>query len=462
MRAERIIVDLVDYISINECVVTKTVNNHAKAKIVGTIGTDDNILTKITDKTWASIKILDDVNEKILFTGLVEEISLDDTIGNRKCELTLIGATVLLDIEPQTKTFQNSGMTFVSLFEKILSRHKCGFIFKSSNSQTLGEYFVQYKETDWEFVLRMASCMNACIIPEMTKTKPGIYVGLGKMGSLVNADKKNCILKKEINCLRSYGGQMIRNTEIDDVVIWTTDEVYELGNPVNINGGEYYIYSAKSSWDKSVLVNEYELRRKCDFEVKKHYNFRIVGASLDAKIIAISGSKVKVKVTVDGTQSESEAKLFNYSTVFSSPDGTGWYCMPEIGDDVRVYFPSEKEDDAYVISSVHIGEGQAARTNPDIKTIMNRFNKQILWDDKSIVITNNNGTKFELNDQDGIIMETDKSIKLEAKEDISITSLTKGIEMVASENIIISEPQATITMSDGTINIDAGEVHIQK
>ena len=57
------------------------------------------------------------------------------------------------------------------------------------------------------------------------------------------------------------------------------------------------------------------------------------------------------------------ARWFPYATVYSSGDGTGWYCMPEIGDKIRLYFPTEKEQDAYVISAYHEGNG-GLRKNP--------------------------------------------------------------------------------------------------
>ena len=45
--------------------------------------------------------------------------------------------------------------------------------------------------------------------------------------------------------------------------------------------------------------------------------------------------------------------------------------MPEIGDNVRIYFPSEKEKEAYAVSSTHIKTSNVEeRINPDYKSIM--------------------------------------------------------------------------------------------
>ena len=63
---------------------------------------------------------------------------------------------------------------------------------------------------------------------------------------------------------------------------------------------------------------------------------------------------VKINLEIDGNQDEGTARWFPYSTVYSSPDGTGWYCMPEVGDAIRLYFPDNEEKNAYAISSVNL------------------------------------------------------------------------------------------------------------
>jgi len=38
--------------------------------------------------------------------------------------------------------------------------------------------------------------------------------------------------------------------------------------------------------------------------------------------------------------------------MYASEDGSGWYCMPEMGDDVRIELPNTNEGDAFAVSSV--------------------------------------------------------------------------------------------------------------
>lgn len=49
----------------------------------------------------------------------------------------------------------------------------------------------------------------------------------------------------------------------------------------------------------------------------------------------VSGSKVQVQFSFDSEFSGNH--WFEYSTAYSSSDQSGWYCMPEVGDTVRVF-----------------------------------------------------------------------------------------------------------------------------
>ena len=61
-----------------------------------------------------------------------------------------------------------------------------------------------------------------------------------------------------------------------------------------------------------------------------------------------------VRVSLRTDARKETGKWFSFSTVYSSPDGSGWYCMPEPGDEIRLYFPTEQEKHGYVISAVHL------------------------------------------------------------------------------------------------------------
>ena len=187
-------------------------------------------------------------------------------------------------------------------------------------------------------------------------------------------------------------------------------------------------------------------------------NERMIGASLEATISGVSNDTVRVNIASDGIQSN--RKWFLYSTVYSSPDGTGWYCMPEEGDSVRLYLPNEKEKDGYIISAVHVPIDGEARSIPDNKSLKSKYGKEVLFTPSLLRLTNNNGMSVEISDEDGITISSDKAVTIEAKEGVQIASLEQSIEVVAPESIVLKQGDTTLTMEDD-IHLDGAQVHME-
>lgn len=179
------------------------------------------------------------------------------------------------------------------------------------------------------------------------------------------------------------------------------------------------------------------------------YNDKLTGVSLDATVTGVKGTNVTVSINKDENKASSGSRWFPYATVYSSPDGSGWYCMPEKGDSVRLYFPSDRESEAYVLSTAHLSAGSSGRrSNPNNKSLMNKQGKEILFKPDSILITNNNGMSLELSDEAGISIVSDKKIVLESNEAIEITSVNENIDLVSSAKISLKQGNTSMVLSD--------------
>ena len=88
------------------------------------------------------------------------------------------------------------------------------------------------------------------------------------------------------------------------------------------------------------VINEYILMKESDVKTKAYQNEKLIGAALFAKVCQVENELVKVSIDDDENDSGDKAFL-NYATVYSSPEGGSWYCMPEVGDMVIVKFPDD-------------------------------------------------------------------------------------------------------------------------
>ena len=187
------------------------------------------------------------------------------------------------------------------------------------------------------------------------------------------------------------------------------------------------------------------------------HNSKLAGISLKANVIAVDKTRVQVRIQKDENKECSERQWLDYATVYSTPDGTGWYCMPEIGDEIRVVFPDQEESHAYTAGAVHLGETDG-RINPDEKSWKNKQKKEILFTPDSIILRNNQGLSIELSDQTGIKLESDKNIIVQADGDIQIKS-HGGVRMTADNNILMQQGAAKIQVGQ-TIDISGGKIYM--
>ena len=170
-----------------------------------------------------------------------------------------------------------------------------------------------------------------------------------------------------------------------------------------------------------------------------------------------------VQISLKADAKGGSGKWFPFSTVYSSPDGSGWYCMPEPGDEIRLYFPTEQEKHAYVISSVHLpvtaqtsssgqqsaaagasaspqqtaaNNGKAAELNPGVcrcdpthKTIYTSSKKMVDLSEHSILLDAGNGMRILLDDTAGISIESHLGVSIKSDSFIDISSLNETVEI---------------------------------
>ena len=169
---------------------------------------------------------------------------------------------------------------------------------------------------------------------------------------------------------------------------------------------------------------------------------------------------MQVSILGDENAQKAGKIWYPYATVYSTPDGTGWYCMPEVGDTVRLTIPQYQERDAFVVSSVHVETDSPERKDPSHKVFKSKYQKEVRFTPDSIVITNNKGTRIELTDAEGIHIVSAHSIMLEAAEDLTIASDT-GSLIVAGDSFVNFRQKGTSIQLDNGISFIGGNLKIQ-
>lgn len=479
MREIHLELSLFTFIAILDVQIVKRVNEHGSATITGVIdeAEESKAFSNLKEECFATLSIVSDGNERSgIFSGVVSSFLVRKEGNVRTAAVTLTGGTRLFEGVAKTKTFQNTAISCEELISMIDQNYsRCGHMAVPQFQNPLKHILVQYREDDWTFLKRIASYFHEPVIS--MPVREGIFYQIGlnedaRAQSLTSISYQVCSdIQSFYDKKRNHVDEVIPEDEYSYLV--ESREFFEVGSRIDFNRMPLFVYEVTSKLTHGELIHTYLLKRKNGFKDRTAYNRSLIGASLDAKVIDIERDRVKVHVLADESQDKAKAAWFPYSTVYSSPDGTGWYCMPEEGDSVRLYFPNEHEEEGYIISSVNVEqkEGGAAgagssggktppRSNPDYKSISNKYHKQIELTPSSIVITNNDGLTLKLEDEEGITISSNKKIRIESEDELSIQSRNAKMQMEAKEAIELIQGSAKLTMKD-EVTIEGAKFKVQ-
>ncbi len=409
------------------------------------------------------VNIIDEAGSSLLFfAGVLTELEI--TVEN---QLNLLRAkvmtgTYLMDLNPHIRSFQSPSMTYGTVvntpnegYDNISVSVNIG-----GNEQIPG-LILQYNETDWNFLKRMASHFNSVLIPNGLSGYPAYDFGIQSSSGGIAIESQAYSIRKKIGTyMVNRNNGMTGQTELDvTCYLYKSREVYVLGQCLLFNHRPLYISEIDTDLEGGELYHVYTLTPKAGLLVPEVYNFDLVGSSLSGKITTVQKAVVQISIDKDENK-KCGVRWFPYATVYSTPDGTGWYCMPEVGDSIRLCVPAEHDEQAYVASSVHLTPtAGAARSNPDYKSIMNKQKKEILFTPSSLLITNNNGMSIELSDQEGIKIISDKAIKIQSDAAVDITSTTSTLSVTAPQRLTFNQGGTSMDMQDKLVMTGA-QVHL--
>ena len=377
------------------------INEHVKLNLTAVLNSNESIYNAINTK---NIEVYYG-NDKTIFYGYVTNIDISNNEEVKEVKIEAKSMSYLLDIKSKSRSFQNQSMSISSLISTILGEYSSVNYIVNLPDSSIGELLVQYEETDWEFLKRVISKYNLGIFTYCTSKN--IELSLGTPNQ--NHD-----------------------------VLSIGDNVNFMSHSFNVLEGSYEICDG-------ILLNRYKLRSRNGLRQKRDFNNKIIGSSLGGEIIGVQGELVQVHLDIDSSQSTSTAKWFKFSTMSASSDGSGWYCMPEIGDSVKVYFPTNDEDESFAVSAVSnykqgAGESKDRMGDPSTKYLRTSEDKEVRLTPNGINVSCNSG-QSEFN------LSSDGTLSINSANNVNINS-SGGINISANSSFLINAGESVNIASD--------------
>ena len=453
--------------------------------------------------------------DKIFLNGVISKLRIKETkAGALAVELACSSKSILLDRIPRYRSFQDPTLTYAEIAQEVNKNYNDGetLVNVGEDMKEVPRMTIQYNETDWEYLKRIASYTGQPLMANSNK----VLVGFFKNMPAQTPNLTYSYFGKETEEERTY--YRVEGTEIYSV---STPIKLKIRNRVSGEEVEndYYVIESRIYNEGNTLKCEYKLGKQTDYFVDPIPHEKIRGAVIEARTVHIArtdesksehgrtdGSsdnlegrtigakplnkyiekaenqsqnenikeKVKTKdiavMTLDLTEGLMDLgengqsfedkyvgkSYFPYVTPYSQSN-TGFTPAPEVNDRVALYFPNGNETKAFVIGALN-NDGNGRFTD-----VANR-NYHVGDSDFNMVLATNSlstTAASSISQTASSIAESADSINNNAKNYLEMVSeektiVAKDISQIAQGNTSIQSNGDTKITSDGVSVLNGG------
>ena len=142
----------------------------------------------------APIQLLEQGNTAgALFSGYPEKVEIKEERGYRIADIQAVSGTILLDQKKSNRVFQKKVQTYMGIAGIVTADTEHSACILPGSDMRTGGTLIQYQETDWRFLKRMASQLGLPLVPDTSYYYPRFYLGLPEgekreLGEIISCD----------------------------------------------------------------------------------------------------------------------------------------------------------------------------------------------------------------------------------------------------------------------------------
>lgn len=288
--------------------------------------------TILTDKKDMDIHIKYKGNT--VFRGFVEEISIHSSADVYYFELKAYSYSKKLDNKEHTELFQNIEKTYGDLAREVARRYSGDISKYNIKDKEIKSPVLCYKESAWDFAVRMASCIKTFIYPSMEYDKPHIHMGI-HTGNMI-----------EPGGIISESRDLIRKNENTSRIEYRlrTYNSYDIGDNIALDNKILTLYKKEVEFTKGELIFNFQgvERSYIDDMIYPLGNENMIGLSLMGKIKKYKDGKVYLRLDIDKKEPE-------YGFDWYPETGNVLYAVPDEGEKAQLYIAGMDTGDMYVV-----------------------------------------------------------------------------------------------------------------
>lgn len=407
------------------CETESRIGEHSTLMVSGYIDKEEELLYGVSECQDIEVLIHDGEGTKILFSGIVASIRITESGQMKTAWIEGKSRSWLMDRTRHSRSFQDPQISYQALTEEILKDYGESSLIYAADSKETGRLIIQYEETDWAFLKRVLSQAGLTLTPDSRKPGLKLYAGVPDLsGGMLQYD----VLEMDKD-MESYYRLKANNREVHAAdftrYIISSGQLMGIFETADIQGRSLAAYSCRYSFGDQDMTGIYSLQSPRGMAAQASYPMHLTGAALMAKVVNVAKDKIQAAMEIDGAHIERAVHWFPYSTMSASPDGSGWYCMPEVGDGVRIYFPSRLETEAVALSAVSNYDspqgGSDRMQDPNNRYLRTRFGQELALNPDYFKLS----CSKEGEEKSSITILTDGTLGIQAKETVSVQAKEK-------------------------------------
>ena len=364
-----------------------------------------------------------------LFSGYPEKVEIKEERGYRIADIQAVSGTILLDQKKSNRVFQKKVQTYMGIASIVTADTEHSACILPGSDMRTGGTLIQYQETDWRFLKRMASQLGLSLVPDTSYYYPRFYLGLPE------GEKRE--LGEIISCDLCFDGRYYAVSgkclvDREDFICYdvVTRTSLSLGDRVTYEGRELLVSRKKTELAGGEVIFTYRLAGNSYTWVPWEDNPDYTGMSFVGSIVGTQGEQVEVAFDID----KSAAGGNSYG--FAPATGNLMYCMPQKGTKTALYIGNGDEAQGIATGCIRTNGSTCEGTgSPEKKSFRSEHGKGMDLYPQRMGLDGGETGKITFEDETGTTIESNGGLVLMAKEGIRLESMT-GIAMQGMSDIM--------------------------
>ena len=364
-----------------------------------------------------------------LFSGYPEKVEIKEERGYRIADIQAVSGTILLDQKKSNRVFQKKVQTYMGIASTVTADTEHSACILPGSDMRTGGTLIQYQETDWRFLKRMASQLGLSLVPDTSYYYPRFYLGLPE------GEKRE--LGEIISCDLCFDGRYYAVSgkclvDREDFICYdvVTRTSLSLGDRVTYEGRELLVSRKKTELAGGEVIFTYRLAGNGYTWVPWEDNPDYTGMSFVGSIVGTQGEQVEVAFDIDKTAAGGNRYGFAPAT------GNLMYCMPQKGTKTSLYIGNGDEAQGIATGCIRTNGSTCEGTgSPEKKSFRSEHGKGMDLYPQRMGLDGGETGKITFEDETGTTIESNGGLVLMAKEGIRLESMT-GIAMQGMSDIM--------------------------